>query len=196
MSQQRTEQSAQPEWSALAFTGVRVERPKVVVKADLLPAISVVSFVALVGIPLGLLWSWLAPPQRMRIVGGQTGELPLQMESWHRFDALAVFMLLGLAAGIGVGIVVWLMRERRGPVVLIAAVLGSALSAWLAMQMGLSFAGSSYAITDAPSVGEVVEAAPVLETGWVILAQPFTTALTYGMLAIWNSRDDLGRRLG
>ncbi|MBB3661186.1 MULTISPECIES: DUF2567 domain-containing protein [Prauserella salsuginis group] len=194
MSEQRTEQ--QPAWSALALEGVRVERPKVVVKADLLPAISVVSFVALLGIPVGWLWSLLAPPQRMRVMGGEAGELPLQLESWHRFDALAVFLLLGLAAGIAVGVVVWLLRERRGPVILVAAVLGSVVSAWLAMQMGLSFAGSRYAITDPPEVGAVVEAAPVLETGWAVLAQPLTTALVYGMLAIWNSRDDLGRRLG
>ncbi|GAA1238905.1 DUF2567 domain-containing protein [Prauserella halophila] len=193
MSEQRTEQ---PAWSALALTGVDVERPKVVVKADLLPAISVVSFVALLGIPVGWLWSLLAPPQRMRVMGGETGELPLQLESWHRFDALAVFLLLGLAAGIAVGVVVWLLRERRGPVILVAAVLGSLVSAWLATQMGLSFAGSRYAITDPPEVGTVVEAAPVLETGWAVLAQPLTTALVYGMLAIWNSRDDLGRRLG
>nr|WP_253862871.1 DUF2567 domain-containing protein [Prauserella halophila] len=180
----------------MALTGVDVERPKVVVKADLLPAISVVSFVALLGIPVGWLWSLLAPPQRMRVMGGETGELPLQLESWHRFDALAVFLLLGLAAGIAVGVVVWLLRERRGPVILVAAVLGSLVSAWLATQMGLSFAGSRYAITDPPEVGTVVEAAPVLETGWAVLAQPLTTALVYGMLAIWNSRDDLGRRLG
>lgn len=193
MAEQRTEQ---PAWSALALEGVRVERPKVVVKADLLPAISVVSFVALVGIPVGWLWSLLAPPQRMRVMGGDAGELPLQLESWHRFDALAVFLLLGLAAGIAVGVVVWLLRERRGPVILVAAVLGSLVSAWLAMQMGLSFAGGRYAITEPPEVGTVVEAAPVLETGWAVLAQPLTTALVYGMAAIWNSRDDLGRRLG
>lgn len=193
MSEQRTEQ---PAWSALALEGVRVERPKVVVKADLLPAISVVSFAALLGIPVGWLWSLLAPPQRMRVMGGATGELPLQLESWHRFDALAVFLLLGLAAGIVVGVVVWLLRERRGPVILVAAVLGSVVSAWLAMQMGLSFAGGRYAVTEPPQVGAVVEAAPVLETGWAVLAQPLTTALVYGMLAIWNSRDDLGRRLG
>lgn len=193
MSEQRTEQ---PAWSALALEGVRVERPKVVVKADLLPAVSVVSFVALLGIPLGWLWSLLAPPQRMRVMGGEAGQLPLQLESWHRFDALAVFLLLGLAAGIAVGLVAWLLRERRGPVVLVAAALGSVVSAWLAMQMGLSFAGGRYAITESPQVGDVIEVAPVLETGWLVLAQPLTTALVYGMLAIWNSRDDLGRRLG
>jgi hypothetical protein len=30
---------------------------------------------------------------------------------------------------------------------------------------------------------------------WVLLAPPFATALTYCLLAAWNGRDDLGRRL-
>jgi hypothetical protein len=166
-----------------------------VVKADLLPAVSVLSMVGLLGIPLGWVWSRLAPPQQVRVF--PDNELvPLQLESWHRFDDLAIFLLLGMAAGVIAGVVVWLLRERRGPVVLIAAVLGSLLAGWLGIQMGTAFAGSVYTVTGTPEVGDVLERAPVLESGWVLLAQPMMVALTYGMLAAWNSQDDLGRRLG
>lgn len=171
-------------------------RPKVVIKADLLPAVSVLSMVALLGLPLGWIWSVLAPPQRMRVISTDRDPVPLQLESWHRFDDLAIFLLLGLAAGLLTGVAVWLLRERRGPVVLVAAVLGSLAAAWLAARMGVAFAGTRYAITDAPALGDVVEKAPVLESGWTVLAQPFTTVLAYGMLATWNSTNDLGRRLG
>jgi hypothetical protein len=161
------------------------ERPRVVVKADLLPSLTVLSMIGLVGIPIGWLWAQLAPPQRVRV--GQDGSLvPLQLESWHRFDDLVIFTLLGLAAGVLVGAAVWLLRERRGPVVMIAAVLGSVLAAWLATLMGEAFTGSMYAVTEPPNVGDVVEQAPALESGWVLLAQPLATALMYGLLAAWN----------
>ncbi|MFC4000823.1 DUF2567 domain-containing protein [Prauserella oleivorans] len=190
------EQQAESAWRAQTFAVARAQRPRVVVKADLLPAVSVVSFVGLLGIPLGLLWAVLAPPQRERVVRAGAEPVPLQLESWHRFDDLAIFLLIGLATGILVGVAVWLLRERRGPVVLIAAALGSLLSAWLAMRLGLAFAESRYAIDSPPALGDVVERAPRLESAWALVAQPFTTVLAYGFLATWNSRDDLGRRLG
>lgn len=169
-------------------------RPRVVVRADLLPALSVLAIVGLAGIPLGWLWSRLAPPQRVLVRDDQL--IPLQLESWHRFDDLAIAGLLGLAAGVCVGVAVWLLRERRGPVIMIGAVLGGLLGAWLAVRVGVAFAKSHYAIPGAPPVNTVIEQSPVIESMWVIFAQPLATALVYGLLAGWNGRDDLGRRLG
>lgn len=174
---------------------VRREPPKVVVKADLLPALSVLSTIGLIGVPVGWLWARLAPPQRA-VVLDDGKPAALDIETWHSFDALVIFMLLSLAAGVFVGALVWLLRERRGPVVMIAAVLGSVLAAWLATLMGASFAAGRYEITGALKVGDVVELAPELRSSWVLLAQPLAVALTYGVLAAWNGRDDLGRRLG
>jgi len=191
--------SAQAEWPPVPEAAVgwthRHVRPRVVIKADLLPAVSVVSLVALLGVPLGWGWSRLAPATRMRVVpGGDRVALP--MENWHRFTDLAVFMLLGLAAGIVIAVAVWFLRARRGPVMLCAAVVGSALSGVFAMRMGTAFANSLFAIEEAPSVGQVVSEAPELTTWWIVLAQPLAAAFTYGILAVWNSQDDLGRRLG
>ncbi|MGH3515850.1 MAG: DUF2567 domain-containing protein [Haloechinothrix sp.] len=172
------------------------ERPKVIVKADLLPAVSVLSMVALVGIPIGWLWAHLAPPQRSVVVDSGPPR-PIQMESWHLFDDLVIFALLGMAAGVFIGALIWLLRERRGPVIMIASVLGSLLAGWLAALMGEGmFAGGLYEITEPLAVGDLVDKAPKLETRWVLLVQPMFTALTYGALAAWNGSDDLGRRLG
>ncbi|EHR60169.1 DUF2567 domain-containing protein [Saccharomonospora cyanea] len=170
--------------------------PRVVLRADLLPAFSAASLISLVGLPLGWIWAQLAPAQRMRVVTRDHQLVPLTAESWHRFDDLAIFLLLGLVAGLLVGVVVWLLRARRGPVMLVGAVLGSLLGAWLAMRMGLAFAEARFALPSTLRLGQVVERAPVLESGWVLLAQPLTTAFAYGTLAAWNARDDLGRRLG
>jgi uncharacterized membrane protein YeaQ/YmgE (transglycosylase-associated protein family) len=169
---------------------------RVAVRVDLLPAFSVASLVAVLGLPLGWIWSRLAPPQRMRVVTPDQQVVPLTAESWHRFDDLAVFLLIGLVAGLLVGVVAWLLRARRGPVMLLGAVLGSLVGAWLAMRMGTAFAEARFPFPDSAELGAVVERAPVLETGWALLAQPLTTAFAYGTLAAWNARDDLGRRLG
>jgi hypothetical protein len=170
-------------------------KPRVVIKPDLLPAISVLSLVSLLGILLAWLWAQLAPSQ-LKVVNSRGQLVPLTAESYHRFDALAVFVLLGLGAGLVVGVAVWFLRERRGPVVMVAAVLGSLVAAYLATMMVGMFTGWIYDVPTAPKVGDVVTLAPKLESMWVVLAQPLATALAYGVLAAWNGMDDLGRRLG
>jgi hypothetical protein len=173
----------------------RREPPKVVVKADLVPAVSLLFALSLAGIPLGFLWALLAPAQRARVFPNNV-LVPLQMESWHRFDALVIFALLGMAAGVVTGAILWLARERRGPVILLGAVGGSVLASWLGTSMGKAFTGMFYSIDSPPAVGDVIEQAPVVESLWVLLAQPLAVAMVYGLLAAWNGRDDLGRRLG
>lgn len=176
-------------------------RPRVVVKHDLLPSLTVLSTAAVLGLPCGWIWSRLAPPETVLVLGdpnaGDNGVAPLAEESWHRFDALAVFLLIGLVAGILTGAAVWLLRERRGPVVLIGAILGSLVAAWLAMRTGASFADGRYldALTSA-APDSIARRPPVLETGWAIVAQPLGVALAYATAVAWNGRPDLGRRLG
>ncbi|MGX7829400.1 DUF2567 domain-containing protein [Actinokineospora sp. 24-640] len=181
--------------AAVAHPWLTEEPPRVVVKRDLLPAVSVLSSIALLGMVVGWLWSRLAPGQLSAVAEG--GEyIPLRAESHHRFEDLAVFLLLSLAAGVITGTAVWLLRERRGPVMLLAATGGSALAAWLATQVGVSWAQARFAVTTTPELGDVIALAPRLESAWVIVAWPLGTALAYGIAAAWNGHSDLGRRLG
>lgn len=185
---------AGPEDGPAAFAASRAQTPRVVVKADLLPALSVLSLVALLGVPVGWVWSRLAPAHASALTG--SGDLTMvPMESYHRFDALAVFLLLTAAVGILTGAASWMVRGRRGPVVLVAAVLGSLLAAWLATKLGTSFASDLYPMPPAPKVGDLVTMPPKVGPLAVILLQPFTAALVYGLAASWNGFDDLGRRL-
>jgi hypothetical protein len=176
-------------------------RPRVVIKADLLPALSVLSTVSLLGLAVGWLWSRLAPPRRMIInEDGKPVSVDIathaQAESFHRFDALVLFTLLCLAAGFVTGVAVWFLRERRGPVIMIAAALGSAVGGWLAIQVGTAWVLGRYPVDTDLKVLDVVFEAPRLDSAWGLVAWPLTTALTYGVMAAWNSMDDLGRRLG
>jgi hypothetical protein len=166
---------------------------KVVVKPDLLPAVSLLFLVATAGMGIGWLWSRLAPPQRMTFVDG--GTVPLPVESYHRFDDLAVFTVLCLGIGVVTGVGAWFLRERRGPVIMIAVVLGSAIGAWLAIKVGVGWAEGRFPVPGTPKLGDVFAQAPRIESQWAILCWPLTAALAYGALAAWNGRDDLGRRL-
>lgn len=176
--------------------GPRPHQPSVVVKADLLPAISVASTAALVGLPLAWIWSRIAPAiPGVLNTAGKPVPLPSPY-GYHRFDDLAIFMLMGLAAGLATGVAMWMLRERRGPVILLAGVLGSLVAGWLAMHTGVSFAAGHYALATAPASGSVFNIAPRLESGWVVIAEPLGAALAYGVLAAWNGTNDLGRRIG
>lgn len=197
MSDQPIERPTPEDWARAvgASTVLPAAKPSVVVKADLLPAISVASTAALVGLPVAWIWSRIAPAIP-GVLGASGQPVPLPSPyGYHRFDDLAIFMLLGLAAGIVTGVAMWLLRERRGPVVLLAGVLGAFVAAWLAMHIGVSFAAGHYALAAAPKAGQVFGIAPRLESGWGVIVQPFGTALAYGVLAAWNSRPDLGRRM-
>jgi hypothetical protein len=78
-------------------------RGGVVGGVDLVPALGVLCAVAVLGLPLGALWSWLAPPEfvaRSALAPTPGGVLPFVGQSEHRFDDMATFVLFGLAAGI------------------------------------------------------------------------------------------------
>ena len=169
--------------------------PRVTVKRDLLPAVSVLSTVALLGLAVGWLWSRLAPPQRKVIT--QDGQAAtLTDESYHRFDGLVIFMLLCIAAGIVTGVAVWYLRERRGPVIMLAAAGGGALGGWLAQSVGKSWAEGHWPVPQSVKPLDIVSVAPVLESQWGLILWPLMTALAYGVLAAMIGMDDMGRRLG
>jgi uncharacterized protein DUF2567 len=165
--------------------------PRVTIKPDLVPSAIVLVATVLLGFLVGWVWSLLAPPQRMRVLADRP--VPLPIESYHRFDDVVLFVLLSLGAGLITGFAVWLLRRWRGPVIMIAAVLGGVGAAVVARQVGLTLAEARWAVPANPEVGDVVSAAPTLETWWILLAWPLTTALAYGILAAWNGSDDLDR---
>jgi hypothetical protein len=107
-----------------------------------------------------------------------------------------IFMLLCLAAGIVTGVGAWYLRERRGPVIMLAATGGGALGGWLASSFGLMWAEGRWPVPQSVEPLDIVSKAPVLESSWGLLLWPLMTALAYGVLAAMNGMDDLGRRLG
>ncbi len=171
-------------------------RPKVVVKRDLLPGLVVLLTTFAFGLPAGYLWSWLAPAQLKIVSPNDNKFYPIGVESFHRLDALMVFVLIGLGAGTITGIAVWLLRQRRGPVAMLAMTAGSFAAAWFSQYLGGNLAAGAYPMPSTIKPNDTLLVAPSLETWWGILAWPLAAALAYGCCAAWNGLDDLGRRLG
>jgi hypothetical protein len=171
-------------------------RPKVVVKRDLLPGLVVLLTTFAFGLPAAYVWSWLAPAQ-LKIVSPQDNKFyPIGVESYHRLDALMVFVLIGLGAGAITGIATWLLRQRRGPIVMLGMTAGSLAAAWFAQWLGGSLAAGAYPMPESIKPNDTLLIAPALETWWGVLAWPLAAALAYGCCTAWNGLDDLGRRLG
>ncbi len=70
--------------------------------------------------------------------------------------------------------------------------IGSLVGAWLAMRTGLWLVAARY--PDLASSGAPFPRSPVLESGWVIVAQPFGVTVAYSLTTAWHGHDDLGRR--
>ena len=62
-------------------------------------------------------------------------------------------------------------------------------AAWLAMRVGLWLAAEHY--PNRAGTGAPFPQAPVLESTWVIIAQPFGVAVTYCLTTAWNGAADL-----
>jgi hypothetical protein len=161
-------------------------------RTEVVPTLGVLGAVAVLGLPLGALWSWLAPAEfvvRSDRAATLGAVLPFVGQTEHRFDDMATFLLLGLATGVLTGAALWLLRRRRGPLVLLAAALGSLISAWLAMRVGLWLVAARY--PDLANTGAPFGRPPVLESAWVIITQPFGVAFSYCIPTAWNGTEDL-----
>lgn len=161
------------------------------------------------GVPVGALWAWLAPPARGIVALTRSGD---RVKAYLGNDSdqlfLGAFLLVGFAGVVAVvaAVAVWQWRAHRGPVLLVALSAGAAGAAGVAAGLGAALVHWRYGSID-------VNTAPVTETdrvhyvseapavffghGPLIVAATFllpaaVAAMTYALLAVSASRDDLG----
>ncbi|WP_327041519.1 DUF2567 domain-containing protein [Micromonospora ureilytica] len=154
---------------------------------------------AALGVPLGLLWAALAPDTPVlktaegAIYAEPQPEQPIAADGW--------FSLLGLAFGLIVALALWLvLRRRRGPVGLLAAVLGTLVAAPVAWQVGrrIGLATFDRLLATAPA-GQAFSKPADLRAGGVdwllgvlpvphgnLLLPAFGAAVMYTLLAGWS----------
>ncbi|MGA4730127.1 DUF2567 domain-containing protein [Micromonospora taraxaci] len=155
--------------------------------------------VAVLGVPFGLLWAGLAPDTPVlktaegAIYADPQPEQPIAADGW--------FSLLGLAFGLLVALALWfVLRRRRGPVGLLAAVLGALAAAPVAWQVGRRIGLATFdRLLDTAPAGQAFTKPADLRAGGVdwllgvlplphgnLLLPAFGAAITYTLLAGWS----------
>jgi hypothetical protein len=106
---------------------------------EVLAGLIAAAVVTVLGAPVGLLWSWIAP--KVELVQTQYGPYPIDGEPEGYFADDGWFMIIGAGVGILIAVAAWMfLRRYRGPIVLVGLVIGSAagaaLAAWLGNKIG------------------------------------------------------------
>ena len=172
---------------------------------DVLAASVLAVVVGVAGLLLGVLWALTAPSELVVVAAG--GTAPLSDETSHLFDATALFALLAMAFGVVAGAAAWRLRARRGPLMLVAAVVGALAGAYVAARLGTAIAPGSAPVgvllDRARAAGDGVPGPPVpatlatvpaaLGSWWTVTLAGLGAALGYLLPAIWLGAEALDR---
>ncbi|WP_409434152.1 DUF2567 domain-containing protein [Mycobacterium sp. SMC-14] len=169
----------------------------------------VVAGLTAVGLPIGALWAWVAPPINGVVALARSGERVqayLGNEAEHFF--IAPFLLLGLLGVVAVvgAALAWQWRAHRGPGMIAGLSVGLTAGAALAVLTGTVLVHRRFGTIDVDAapvspehrVHYVAEGPPVffghtpLQIAASLLLPAATAALVYGLCATWSTRDDLG----
>ncbi|ANP54491.1 xanthosine utilization system XapX-like protein [Streptomyces griseochromogenes] len=163
-------------------------------KTEVREAVVITVAVALGGVLLGLLWSWLAP--HVPLVGEELDRSwVVYLKDTEGEQAIGVdgtFTLLGLAFGLVSGVVVFLLRRRGGVPAVVALGLGGLLGSLLAWRLGVWLGPESDVIAHAKAVGKGVTFSAPLKLGakGALLAWPLAGLLVHlGLTALFGPRD-------
>ncbi|MGX1807836.1 DUF2567 domain-containing protein [Nocardia sp. NPDC055321] len=180
---------------AITFTtaGPSEDSAAMVVREARAAAVVFGALVAASGVA-GVLWAFLAPAEQLWVVDPERGAA-LTGESLHRFDGVAIFVLLGLVVAFLSAAAAWRWRRVRGPILLLGLLGGSLVGAVVMRLVGEALAEQRHPRPDTPVVHTIIEFAPTVE-GWpALLVQPLVTVLVVLFLAALSTSDDLGSGL-
>lgn len=163
-------------------------------RRSLVTALATVLTVAVAGVPLGLLWSWLAPS--VPVGRNQQGQIVVNDPAPEQFVAAdGWFALLGFGFGVLVAIAAWqLLRRYRGPLMLLAVVLGALAAALVAWQVGRRLGLADFERwQQAAAVGELSTRPPDLSAYGTLLMPAFAAVIVCTLLAGWSNDPNLDR---
>jgi hypothetical protein len=149
--------------------------------------------IIVLGVPLGLLWAWLAPTVPV-VNGGDAGVLVTDPSPEQYIAADGWFALLGLGFGLIVTVGVWLvLRRDRGPYLLFGVVGGTfAAGRWVAPAVGEWLGRDAYQNwRETAAQGATYLAPPELQSLGPKLVPAFIAAIVLTLLAGWSNDPDL-----
>ena len=161
--------------------------------------------VAVVGLIGGILWGLVVPGVTGLVVApGQAGALGA--DTGHRFDAVALFACISFVVGVVGGVGTWWIRPLRGTAGSLAAAVGSAVGAVLAVVIGGLVAGARHPGVGDTAVGQFFSSAPGLRLSgaaagsaggfafsWaIVVIAPIGALLAYLVMLLVVRRADLG----
>jgi hypothetical protein len=171
-----------------------------IVRAAVLVALGV----GALGAAVGWLWAEIAP--RLQVIKSDRGFLYADAEPEQPIAGDGLFLFLGVALGILLAVLVWvLLRRYRGAAMLLALSVGSLVGAALAFWVGHKIGVSQFnAVRNSAPIGAQLSAPVTLrvtelnfDKSWwpngVVAAQALAAAFTYTALAGFSAYDDLGR---
>lgn len=166
-------------------------RPRSEFRADLRSSLGLIVGLALVGLPAGLLWWWLAPRAEFRIttngpvvIGSPPNEL------LFADDGVLALVLAGV--GLLAGAVAWLLRRRRGVPIVVALALGTLATGAVAWRLGELLA-PGHSRSELSDVGARVTTPLHLSSIAVLAVTPFAALLVYLFAALYTRDEGLGR---
>lgn len=161
-------------------------------RAEVRFAARVVVGVVAAGAIAGIVWGLLAPAQHFLVVSGG-GAVSLTGESIHQFDAVALFLCLGLIVGVLSAVAVWTRRALRGVVPFLGLLVGSLVGAATTAVVGLGVVGLRFPSLTDLEIGQIVAATPGLGTALALIAQPLAASVVYAGLVAFSPDPHLGR---
>jgi hypothetical protein len=196
----------------MTLPDMTLERPDQVVGPRLShrqAAVRVVAVLAVLGVLVGVVWAWLAPPTQLVIaltkdgdrVRGYVGD-----ESDLLF--LGAFLMTGLLFVLAVtaAVAVWQWRPHRGPLMVGALSIGALVAAGAAAGVGAALARWRYGVVDVGAAPispqhrvSYTHEAPALFFGHTplqiaasLIVPAGVAALIYAICTLSTRRDDLG----
>jgi hypothetical protein len=167
---------------------------------SLLTAGIVAVVVAALGVPLGFLWSELAPRLQMIKFEGDLYFIDAGPEELAAADGW--FIVLAAVTGLVVALVAWFgLRRWRGPVVMAALAVGSLGASWLAGWIGSEVGRAAYEQQLAGAPDRTLLTLPLevgaTGTGWfghltgATAIQALVAVFVYMILAGWSRYPEL-----
>jgi hypothetical protein len=147
----------------------------------------------LTGVPLGVLWLWLAP--RVPLVSDGQAVLLANSEGEEAVGGDGTFLLAGLALGALAGFVVFLARRGGGVAVVIGLAVGAVGGSLLGWGIGDWFGPTEDIVAQAREAGAgVVFDGPLeLSARGVLMGLPIAALAVHLLcVAAWGPRDEVG----